>query len=148
MQPKLKGAPTNREYLLLFLFFLFSYYLFSCFALVRVSGVSMRPTLGDGETYLAAKLDLWDALKNGDIVCAETDDGMVVKRILGIPGDSIEITPNGQILRNGYPIGWINYRPMRVKLIKYYFLCGDNREVSETYFLPRRSIGLRILWQN
>lgn len=143
MRPKAKSK--NREYLLLFLFFLFSYYFFLNYGIIKVSGNSMRPTLEDGAYYLAAKINN-GKIHNGDIICAQTDDGLVIKRILGSPGDSINIDTNGKIYRNSSYIGWINYRPINVTLGEYYLLSGDNRGETETYFVPRSNLFFKPLF--
>lgn len=141
-----KDINKNREYLLLFLFFLFCYYFFLNYSVIRVSGNSMRPTLLDGSYYLAAKINYNHNVVNGEILCAQTDDGLVIKRVLGTPGDFIKIETNGKIYRNSSYIGWINYRPLNVKLGEYYLLSGDNREESETYFSPRSNLFLKPLF--
>lgn len=120
----------------------------------RVDGTSMLPTLVDGQFLIANKL-LYARLsrdeygrtslfafhppRHGDVIIMvfpkdPTRD--VVKRVIGLPGDVIEID-SGRVIRNG---GWLNepyvvHRDVRsfdaveVPAGSYYVL-GDNRLVS------------------
>jgi signal peptidase I len=65
-----------------------------------VDGDSMEPTLmaGDKVFYVGfAQADY------GDIVIFDAGElyGLVIKRVVGLPGDQIEITANGYLIRNG-----------------------------------------------
>lgn len=65
-----------------------------------VTGVSMEPTLmaGDRVFYVGfARADY------GDLVIFDAGEtyGLVVKRVVGLPGDRIEITAEGRLIRNG-----------------------------------------------
>ena len=120
----------------------------------RVDGSSMLPTLVDGQFLIANKL-LYARLsredtdptslfafhppRHGDIVIVvfpkdPTRD--VVKRVIGLPGDVIEID-SGQVVRNGERLDepYVVHRNIRtfdaveVPAGSYYVL-GDNRLVS------------------
>jgi len=111
------------------------------FNLSTVKGQSMEPTLEDGEWLFINKLGYWFGQpKRGDIVILKDPDGQLglrqylVKRIVGIPGDMIEIS-NEQLFVNGKPliepytnieIQDGNYGPEKV-LPGHYFVMGDNR---------------------
>ena len=79
--------------------------LLSAFALLyvrqyTVTGVSMEPTLmaGDRVFYVGFVKPGY-----GDLVIFDAGDiyGLVVKRVEGLPGDEIQITADGHVIRNG-----------------------------------------------
>lgn len=78
------------------------YYVFFDFS--KVDGLSMYPTLHDGDRMLITK-GLADP-KRGDVVVLNVVDGGVptewVKRIVGLPGDRLELRGN-EVLVNGAP---------------------------------------------
>lgn len=99
---------------------------------------SMQPTINIGDRLFANRLSyLLGEPDRGDIVVFESnkDDKMLVKRVIGLPGDTIEIHDqivfiNGlelddytEILVNG------NFGPYVVPEEHYFFL-GDNRNGS------------------
>jgi len=65
-----------------------------------VAGTSMEPTMmaGDVVRYIG-----FAPVRYGDVVIFDAGDvyGLVVKRVVGLPGDTIEITVDGHLLRNG-----------------------------------------------
>lgn len=65
-----------------------------------VAGTSMEPTLmaGDVVRYIG-----FAPVHAGDIVIFDAGDvyGLVVKRVVGLPGDTVEITVDGHLLLNG-----------------------------------------------
>ena len=65
-----------------------------------VAGTSMEPTLmaGDVVRYIG-----FAPVRYGDVVIFDAGDvyGLVVKRVVGLPGDTIEVTADGHLLRNG-----------------------------------------------
>jgi signal peptidase I len=65
-----------------------------------VTGVSMQPTLmaGDRVFYVG-----FTEAKYGDLVIFDAGDlyGLVIKRVAGLPGDRVEVTADGHLLRNG-----------------------------------------------
>lgn len=101
---------------------------------VRVNGTSMYPTLKGNEIMLLNKLGHIDRF---DIVVLKIDgkEDNLIKRIIGLPGESIEIM-NGDIYINDKKIedkyGYgITYDIDKVTLKKdEYFILGDNRKIS------------------
>lgn len=71
---------------------------------VRVEGHSMDPTLQDGQRLFVLKVTPIDRF---DIVVAQEGDKKVVKRVIGMPGDTIsydkdKLTVNGQEVEESY----------------------------------------------
>lgn len=71
------------------------------FRLVSVDGTSMETTLRDKERLVLSRLPYTPAYE--DIVVINMNEGAepLIKRIIGLPGDTIEVTENGDVLRNG-----------------------------------------------
>jgi signal peptidase I len=67
--------------------------------LLKVSGRSMEPTFQDGETYLLDQF-YWKLtrLQRNDIVVVDHGDEKWVKRLIGMPGDHLQI----HSLRDGW----------------------------------------------
>ena len=107
-----------------------------------VVGRSMENTLFEGDRLLVS--DLFYTPDYNDIIVfqdPETNgEGAVVKRIIGLPGDVIEIKENGSIIRNGtllleeyVYIDGINIQGNRIVEVPEgeYFVLGDHRNMSE-----------------
>jgi signal peptidase I len=125
--------------------------LFGVFAVqpVVVEGTSMQPQLDDGERLLVNKLVYykiqgvsWGHLERGDIVVfwfPKEPDKSYVKRIIGLPGESVEVREgkviiDGQELKEDYLDSTHNsshpsFPPRRVEE-HHYFVMGDNRDNS------------------
>lgn len=74
------------------------------FPLVQIRGNSMYPTLHDGDYYLTNKSYVRNKnnIKRGDIVVAKAGDNyFVIKRVIGLPGEKVEISTSGQVKING-----------------------------------------------
>lgn len=104
------------------------------FELAYVSGESMLPTFEDGEILLVKK---WAVPQNEDVVTAYIEElgYVVVKRVIGVEGDSIRITSdaiyrNGEILQK-FTDCEIENKAYEVNIPEgYVFLMGDNWEHS------------------
>jgi signal peptidase I len=114
---------------------------FQPYKLVVVVGNSMYPTLKDGQILLAKKID---KIEKGDIVVLRPEvDDVVIKRVLYVPGDYYYVLydhKNADIVLLDD-----NYKKMKDYIEKfghdgifeykispnYYFVVGDNREVSD-----------------
>ncbi len=131
-------------------------------ARVRVDGVSMLPTLHNGEFVLVNKLAYDTGTPTrGDIIVfrsTTTPDLDLIKRIMGIPGDKISIH-NGQVIINGQTLSepYINAIPNYNGDWQvpdgYLFVLGDNRNNSSDShlwgFLPEKNVigkALVIYW--
>ncbi len=62
---------------------------------VRVNGSSMYSTLKDGEIMILNKLDykLHD-IERFDIVVVKTDEKKIIKRVIGLPGETLKYEDN------------------------------------------------------
>lgn len=108
---------------------------------IKVDGNSMHPTLEGDEIMLLNKLGHIDRF---DIVVAkiEEKDNNFIKRVIALPGETIEIKDNkiyinGEILDEDFGYG-ITYNIDAITLgSDEYFLLGDNRIIS----LDSRSFG-------
>ncbi|MGN0055894.1 MAG: signal peptidase I [Atopobiaceae bacterium] len=69
------------------------------FGLFRVQGNSMRPTAGDGDLVLTSRVI--DSLKSDDLVVYQEDGKQALVRVVAQPGDTVEITDDGQLKVNG-----------------------------------------------
>ena len=113
------------------------------FNLSTVKGQSMEPTLEDGEWLFVNKIGYWIGNPDrGDIVILKDPEGdlgfrqFLVKRIVGLPGDTVEVSNkklyiNGKELIEPYTNVDIqdgNYGPEKVPP-GYYFVMGDNRHL-------------------
>lgn len=78
----------------------------SCYQLIQVSGNSMFPTLKNGELILLSKRCYRSSEPSrGDIVVARVGPELIIKRVIGLPGETVEV-------RNG--VVYINERPTTV----------------------------------
>ena len=126
----------------------------------RVEGVSMQPGLHSGELVVVSQIayDFGGQPQRGDVIVLHppSDPSVVyVKRIIGIPGDELFITPdavyvNGHKLNEPYvrlidPNSSENQPLGRVTLgAGQYFVMGDNRQNSTDSrvfgYVPRQNI--------
>ena len=65
---------------------------------LQVTGTSMEPTLEAGQIVLAVKNP---DFKNGDIAAFYYNNKVLLKRVIGLPGDQIVIDADGNVTVNG-----------------------------------------------
>lgn len=68
------------------------------FPVLRIYGTSMTPTLHEGQYVLAAK---GASFNQGDIVAFYYNNQILVKRVIGFPGDWVDLRDDGTVLVNG-----------------------------------------------
>lgn len=102
---------------------------------VRVEGFSMEPALHDGQIVTAAPVDLSE-MRRGDLVLYEHDTSTYLKRLIGLPGESIAIH-DGQVFINGAALEepYISKpaayeQPLITLGADEYYVLGDNRNNS------------------
>jgi signal peptidase I len=108
--------------------------------LCQVSGFSMFPALNHGDmcvTYLTTNVD------RGDIITINRPDVDVIKRVIGLPGETVTVNKSGiivqsirgreKVLEEPY---LYDYKPLKVRSRTYtlgsneYWVMGDNRQRS------------------
>lgn len=68
---------------------------------LRVTGTSMTPTLMNDELVICSKRSNF---KSGDIVAFYFNNKILLKRVIGVAGDVIDITEDGTVYVNGEAI--------------------------------------------
>lgn len=114
------------------------------FSLIRVSGHSMDNTLRDGQYVVVSKhrdVKRFDIVVLKERVSEGGDTKQVIKRVIGLPGDSI-VVENGKLYINNQPYDEPylveslveNYKSQSYAIIvpeDTVFVLGDNRDVSK-----------------
>lgn len=127
---------------------------------VRLSGISMEPTLCDGSLNLINRLPyLWREPRRGEVVAIRTTGTsiMYLKRIVGLPNETVEIR-SGRVLINGQPLvedyvkdpePW-QMEPRTLQADEY-LVVGDNRtmpmELHAAGVIRRNRIVGKAVWQ-
>ncbi|MBO4877196.1 MAG: signal peptidase I [Ruminococcus sp.] len=104
---------------------------------VRVTGTSMEPNLSNGQIVLCNKLK---TASRGDIIALTYNKKVLLKRVIAVSGDTIDIAEDGTVRLNGAPLeepyvtanalGECDIEfPYTVKENRW-FVMGDSREVS------------------
>lgn len=113
----------------------------------EVNGISMEPTLHDGQFVIVSKAAYWFGdPKRGDIVVFDADnvEHDVIHRIVGLPGESVEISGgqlyiNEQKMDEPYTQGSTSVSRRQVEE-DHYFIIGDNRGKSSMHTVSRDAI--------
>lgn len=111
------------------------------FFIIKVPTESMYPTIKPGDRILVTRIYNTEKLKRGDIVVfksLELNGEKLIKRLIGLPGDTVDIESNGEVYVNGERInqdyvvqgGGRTGMHFKVPEGKFLFL-GDNRGNSE-----------------
>ena len=111
------------------------------FSPIKVNGPSMNPTLFDGDIMILNEIGYYlNGVKRFDIVVVDTDDDKIIKRVIGLPGESVEYKDNklyinGKQVDDPYPstktddfsIQDVGHEKVPGDT---YFVMGDNRDDS------------------
>ena len=101
----------------------------------RIVDESMAPALTSGEVVLCDRLAKFLRMpERGDMMLFATSDGLFIKRIVGMPGETVEIV-QGHVFINSIPLDESSYAvnyfgdmaPVEVPAGSV-FVLGDNRE--------------------
>ena len=104
---------------------------------LQIEGTSMEPTLSGGDIVLLMKTTRFE---RGDLCGFTWNNKLLIKRVIGTPGDWIEMDTDGTIYRNGEKLDepYVQQKafgecdlefPFQVPL-EQYFVMGDMRESS------------------
>lgn len=104
---------------------------------LQIQGSSMEPTLNDEEIVVLIKTS---KLKRGQLCCFSYQNKLLIKRIIGVPGDSITINEEGFVYVNDVLLDepYILDRALGECDIDFpvhvsenqYFILGDHRSTS------------------
>lgn len=135
----------------------FKFFIFRVFLLpVRIEGNSMFPTYHDRGINFVYRLAYWHSEpRRGDIVGIRMagPSVMLMKRIVGLPGETVAFDDHGRLLINGQPIDEPYLKHPRpappldpVTLGPHeYYVIGDNRMNSDRGRIDRDRIVGRII---
>ena len=107
------------------------------FPVLQISGSSMEPTLNDEEIVVLLKTT---NMKKGELCCFSYQNKLLIKRVIGQPGDRIDIDENGNVYVNNE---FLNETYVTDKALgecditfpcyvtdNHYFVLGDHRSTS------------------
>ena len=117
--------------------FLVSSFLFSKVLLFyQVDGYSMYPTMTNGQMGVALRTDFnFKQIERFQIVVVDQGDKLLVKRVIGLPGETIEYRDNslyinGEVVPESYLSNTVT-SDFEAKVNEdEYFVMGDNRNHS------------------
>lgn len=105
--------------------------------ILKVTGTSMSPTLQEGQVLMASK---GHDFKTGDVIAFYYNNKILVKRVIAMPGDWVNISDDGTVYVNDIAIdepylkekalGDCNIELPYQVLESKIFVMGDNRSVS------------------
>ncbi len=104
---------------------------------LQIHGNSMSPSMEDGNILVSVK---GDAYKQGDVIAFYYNNKILVKRVIALPGDWVDIDENGNVSVNGVLLDepYVEKKaygecdlefPYQVPAAKL-FVLGDQRSVS------------------
>ena len=105
--------------------------------MLHIYGSSMSPTLTNGDIVAAMR---YGSYERGDIVAFYYNEQILVKRIIGLPGEMVDIDADGNVSIDGEPLDepYVTEKSLGECDIELpyqvpegrYFVMGDNRGVS------------------
>lgn len=107
------------------------------FPVLQISGSSMEPTLNDEEIVVLLKTG---NMKKGELCCFSYQNKLLIKRVVGLPGDKINIDESGNVYVNDEMIdepyvtdkafGECDITFPCYVTDNHYFVLGDHRSTS------------------
>ena len=104
---------------------------------LQIEGTSMEPTLYNGDIVLLMKTNRFD---RGDLCGFTWNNKLLIKRVIGVPGDWIEIDTDGTVYLNGekFDEPYVEQKALGECDLEFpyqvpqeqYFVIGDMRESS------------------
>lgn len=128
--------------LLAFVFFISHY----AIGITIINGNSMAPTLQNNGVVLTSDI-LYSPEKDDVILFSDPHGFDVIKRVIGMPGDIVEITEgavyvNGVMVDEPYAIGIPDNMAPVLVLEDSFFVIGDNRTPGESLDSRSLEVGL------
>lgn len=104
---------------------------------IQVKGNSMSPTLEENDIMILNKISYKiHGIKRFDVVVIDNDDSLLIKRVIGLPGETIKFEDNklyvnGEFVEQDFLDSSKMTEDFQVKIEEgYYFVMGDNRDIS------------------
>ena len=107
------------------------------FPVLQISGSSMEPTLNDEEIVVLLKTT---NMKKDELCCFSYQNKLLIKRVVGLPGDKIDIDINGNVFVNDKlleepyvtdkALGECDITFPCYVTDNHYFVLGDHRSTS------------------
>ena len=104
---------------------------------LQIAGTSMEPNLKDGDIVILAKTS---RLQTGDLCAFYYSNKILIKRVIGVPGDYIWIDRDGTVYLNNEPLDepYITEKALGECDMEFpyqvpensYFMMGDQRSTS------------------
>ena len=104
---------------------------------LQIAGISMEPSLNDGDIVVLMKTD---RLHTGDLCAFYYSNKILIKRIIGVPGDYLWINDDGTVYLNGSELmePYVSEKALGECDTEFpyqvpensYFMMGDHRETS------------------
>lgn len=116
----------------------------------KINGTSMEPTLEENEYVLTYKTEY----NSGDVIAYIHNDVVMIKRVIGLPGDVINMDDDGTVYVNGNELieDYIKSKALGDVEIEFpftvpygtYFVLGDNRADS----LDSRIVSIGCIYED
>lgn len=104
---------------------------------LQIAGTSMEPGLNDGDIVLLVKTD---KIENGDLCAFYFSNKILIKRVIGVPGDYIWMETDGTVVLNGEELyePYVTEKSLGECDVEFpyqvpessYFMMGDQRATS------------------